>query len=214
MPSFQTMFRATVMLGLGVVAVKGWHLYGPTNEQVKIAVAHGMEMIRNTIESHQGDYADSLPDPRATPRATEPKQPIAVPTPSPLTMPSAAPLAETEAPKLLPDRGAAPAPVTPPPAEPVSSLGNLEVNGSSAADRMPELMSRLQKLGAADTSLAPWGNDGHLYRFSCRAPLANAPAMTQHFESVADQPTVAVEQVLAKVEAWQVAQRDGGTLRY
>ena len=56
-------------------------------------------------------------------------------------------------------------------------------------------MSRLQKLGAADTNLAPWGSDGHMYRFSCRAPLANAPAMTQHFESVADQPTVAVEQV-------------------
>jgi hypothetical protein len=79
---------------------------------------------------------------------------------------------------------------------------------------MPELMSRLQKLGAADTNLAPWGSDGHLYRFTCRAPLASAPAMTKHFESVADQPTAAIEQVLAKVEAWQVAQRDGGTLRY
>jgi hypothetical protein len=38
--------------------------------------------------------------------------------------------------------------------------------------------------------------------------------MTQHFESVAPEPAVAVEQVIAKVEAWQVAQRDGGTLRY
>ena len=38
--------------------------------------------------------------------------------------------------------------------------------------------------------------------------------MTQHFESVAAEPAAAVEQVLAKVEAWKVAQRDGGTLRY
>jgi hypothetical protein len=75
-------------------------------------------------------------------------------------------------------------------------------------------MSRLQKLGVADTNLAPWGSDGHLYRFTCRAPLANAPALAQHFECVAEQPDAAVEQVLAKVEAWQVAQRDGGTLRY
>jgi hypothetical protein len=79
---------------------------------------------------------------------------------------------------------------------------------------MPELMSRLQKMGAADTNLSPWGSEGHLYRFSCRAPLVNAPAMTQHFESVATEPAAAVEQVIAKVEAWQVAQRDGGTLRY
>lgn len=79
---------------------------------------------------------------------------------------------------------------------------------------MPQLMSKLQQLGAADTNLAPWGNDGHMYRFTCKAPLANAPAMTQHFESVAAEPTLAVEQVVAKVEAWRVAQRDGGQLRY
>ena len=34
--------------------------------------------------------------------------------------------------------------------------------------------------------------------------------MTQHFESVAAEPALAVEQVVAKVEAWQIAQRDGG----
>jgi hypothetical protein len=211
MPSFQTLFRATVMLGVGVVAVKGWQLYGPTNEQVKVSVAHGVEVIRNTIQSHQHEYADSLPDPRTAPHASDPKQPIAAPAPAPLALPPAAPLAQAEAPKLLPDRVAAPVPVTPLPA---ASVSPTSPNASSANDRLPELMSRLQKLGAADTNLAPWGSDGHLYRFSCRAPLASAPAMTQHFESVADQPTAAVEQVLAKVEAWQVAQRDCGTLRY
>ncbi len=75
-------------------------------------------------------------------------------------------------------------------------------------------MKRLEQLGAADTHLSPWGSEGQLFRFSCRAPLANAPTMTQHFESVAAEPSLAVEQVVAKVEAWRVAQRDGGTLRY
>jgi hypothetical protein len=212
MPSFQTLFRATVMLGVGVVAVKGWHLYGPTNEQVKTIVAHGVEMIRNTVQSHQGDYAGSLPDPRTAPRPNEPKQPMVAAAPAPMIMPPPAAVAETEAPKLLPDRGAAPAAVTPPATVPAPPSGGGDAD--SAADRMQQLMSRLQKLGAADTNLASWGSDGHLFRFSCRAPLASAPAMTQHFESVAEQPTAAVEQVLAKVEAWQVAQRDGGMLRY
>ncbi|HEX4412947.1 MAG TPA: hypothetical protein VH107_04910 [Lacipirellulaceae bacterium] len=206
MPSFQTLFRATVMLGVGVVAVKAWQLYGPTNEQVKTLVAHGIEMARNTIQSHQHDYAGAMPDPRTTPRAGEPQQPVIISGSTSVIMPPAAALGQTEAPKLLPDRGAAPAaaPATPP----------IDATAKNAPDRVSELMSRLQKLGAADTNLAPWGSDGHLYRFSCRAPLASAPAMTQHFESVADQPAAAVEQVLAKVEAWQVAQREGGTLRY
>jgi hypothetical protein len=205
MPSFQTLFRAVVMLGVGVVAVKGWQLYGPTNEKVKTVVAQGVDMLRNAVQSRQQSTADALPDPRTTPRVGDTKQPAVSTAPAPMVMPTA-PLAQAEAPKLLPDRGPAPGPASPPPSA-VSPIAGV-------SDRMPELMSRLQKLGAADTNLAPWGSDGRLYRFSCRAPLANAPAMTQHFESVAEQPTAAVEQVLAKVEAWQVAQRDGGTLRY
>jgi hypothetical protein len=205
MPSFQTLFRAVVMLGVGVVAVKGWQLYGPTNEKVKSVVTQGVDMLRNAVQSRQAT-ADALPDPRMTPRANDAKQPAVSIAPAPVVMPPTVPLAQTEAPKLLPDRGAAPGPASLAPSA-VSPI-------ASAGDRMPELISRLQKLGAADTNLAPWGSDGRLYRFSCRAPLASAPAMTQHFESVAEQPTAAVEQVLAKVEAWQVAQRDGGTLRY
>ena len=114
-------------------------------------------------------------------------------------------MSHAEAPKLLPDQGAAPL-------TPISAPSATQPVGT--ADHLPELMSRLQKLGAADTNLAPGEATG-----ICTASVAGLrwltpPAMTQHFESVADQPTTAVEQVLAKVEAWQVAQRDGGTLRY
>jgi hypothetical protein len=162
-------------------------------------------MLRNAVQSHQQAAADASPDPRTMLHANEIKQLAVSITPAPVTVTPGAMLG-TEAPKLLSDRASTsgPAAVAPPTAP----------SASTAGDRLPELMSRLQKLGAADTNLAPWGSDGRLYRFSCRAPLANAPSMTQHFESVAEQPAAAVEQVLAKVEAWQVAQRDGGTLRY
>jgi hypothetical protein len=205
MPSTQTFFRLLVMVGIGVVAVKGWHLYGPTNEQVKKTVTQAVEVVRGAISSRQQSTADAKPDPRLTPRPSDVNQSAMTMAPAPAAVTPSTPMSQAEAPKLLTDQGAAPiTPISPtaisPPAGPT--------------DRLPGLMSRLQKLGAADTNLARWGSDGHMYRFSCRAPLASAPAMTQHFESVADQPTVAVEQVLAKVEAWQVAQRDGGTLRY
>ena len=46
MPSTQTFFRLSVMVGVGVVAVKGWHLYGPTNEQVKNGSHASVEVVR------------------------------------------------------------------------------------------------------------------------------------------------------------------------
>ena len=204
MPSFRTFFRAVVMAVVVAVGVKAWHLYGPTNEQVKSAVTQGIEMVQSAIQSRQQSSASITPDPRvAAPAASNSNLSPAPLTAAPVLTPQSAPLTQTEAPKLLPESGASPAAaIQLPPATPESG------------DRLPTLMSRLQQLGAADTNLAAWGNGGNLFRFTCRAPLANAPTMTQHFESVAAEPALAVEQVIAKVEAWQVAQRDGGQLRY
>jgi hypothetical protein len=205
MPSTQTFFRLLVMVGIGVMAVKGWHLYGPTNEQVKKTVTQAVEVVQGAINSRRQSTADTALDPRLAPAASNVNQPAVTMAPAPAILPSPTPTSQAEAPKLLMDRGASS----------ISPTSSADVSPPAGpTDRLPELMSRLQKLGAADTNLAPWGSDGHMYRFSCRAPLASAPAMTQHFESVADQPTIAVEQVLAKVEAWQVAQRDGGKVRY
>jgi hypothetical protein len=81
-------------------------------------------------------------------------------------------------------------------------------------DRVKLLMSRLEQLGGTDPKVAPWGSSGHLFRCCCQAPLANSSAVTQHFESVAGEPALAVEEVVAKVEAWRTAQRAGGVLRY
>ena len=204
MPSFRTMFRAVVMVTVGAIAVKGWLLYGPTNEQVKSAVTQAIDMAHSAMQGREPGNKGGTNDPRLTPQlgaAPTSTAPIASAPALPLSMPG-----QGEAPKLL-QNVANQGPITP--------VVEAAVDGAATTgDRMPQLMSRLQQLGAADTSLAPWGSDGQMYRFSCKAPLASAPTMTQHFESVAAEPALAVEQVVAKVEAWRVAQRDGGQLRY
>jgi hypothetical protein len=201
MPSFTTIFRAVVMVVVGAVAVKGWQLFGPTNEQVKKTVAQAIEMAKSVLPTEETQNKNAMPDPRSAGPQLGANQ-----APPTLTAQAPASVGQTEAPKLLPSTDAAPGTAlnqaqVPPPVAPAQSL-------MASGDRMPELMARLQKLGADDTKLAPWGSTGRLYRFSCRAPLVRTPAMTQHFESVATEPTMAVEEVLAKVEAWHVAQRD------
>jgi hypothetical protein len=204
MPSLQTIFRAVVMVLVGMIAIKAWQLYGPTNEQAKTAITKLIDVVQQALHSRQ-QAASSDPDPRlAAPRVNDPNQLPAPVAATPVLAPQPAPLTQ-EAPKLLPQSG------SPPAAASVGPLAGPAEKTSQAStgsgDRMPELMSRLEQLGAADTNLSPWGSGGKMYRFSCRAPLASAPTMTQHFESVAAEPIVAVEQVVAKVEAWRVQLR-------
>jgi hypothetical protein len=209
MPSFQTLFRAVVLIVVGVVGVKAWKLYGPTNEQVNTTVAQVIETVQSTVESWQQPTANLPPDPR-TGAAPMAQAPLAS---TPATPP--VPLAQTDAPKLLPQATES-APSTPATVQPADAPANdampspVPVGG----DRAQQLVSRLQQLGAADTKLAPWGNDGNLYRFSCRAPVVNAPALTQHFESIAADPAAAVQEVLLKVESWHIAQRNSAGGRY
>jgi hypothetical protein len=210
MPSMQTIFRAVVMVVVGAVVVKGWQLYGPTNEQVKKTFVQGKEMVNSFIDSHQQDSGNVMTDPRLAPprpgMGNSGSAPVAMA--SPLAAPT--PMAQTEAPKLLPESvvappmQAAPAPITP---AATATPFDKSTQATDSTDRVSELISHLRQLGAAETNLTPWGG-GKLYRFSCRAPLASAPAMTQHFESVAAEPEKAVAEVVAKVEAWRVAQRD------
>ena len=210
MPSFQTLFRAVVMVVIGVVGFKAWKLYGPTNEQVKSTASHVVELVQSAIQSRQ-PAPNAAADPRVAAPQLTPSQGSAVAAPP---MSPSSPI-QGEAPKLLAQGDAVPVVNNPPAEVPSAPAGSPVVAGApGSGDRVSELMARLQQLGAAETKLAPWGSDGRLYRFSCRAPLPSAPTMTQHFESVAAEPAAAVEQVLAKVEAWKVAQRDDGTLRY
>lgn len=214
MPSFQTILRATVMAAVIAVVVKGWQLYGPTNEQVKSAVTQATDVGRAILDRWKQEPKAAVEDPRlAVPRGQLLTPPVMPPSAAQAAVPPLLPAIQPEAPKLLLEQSAAtaerPNPPTTAVANPPASSANI-----GTKDRMPELMSRLAQLGAADTNMVTWGDGGQMYRFSCRAPLTNAPIMMQHFESVAAEPTQAVEQVVAKLEAWRVAQRDGGTLRY
>ena len=210
MPSMQTMFRAVVMVVVGAIVVKGWMLYGPTNEQVKKTYAQGKELVSSFIDSHQQGSNNEITDPRlASPRPAvgSPGSASVAATP-PLAPPI--PMAQTEAPKLLPESTAIPPmQAAPAPTAPTATASPFDksTQATDSTDRVSEQISHLRQLGASETNLTPWGG-GKMYRFSCRAPLASAPAMTQHFESVAAEPEKAVAEVVAKVEAWRVAQRD------
>jgi hypothetical protein len=65
------------------------------------------------------------------------------------------------------------------------------------------LLAELTKLGVHEPKLAPWGSGGQLYRFCCRATWGQSPQISRHFESVAAEPAVAVEKVLAQVTSWR-----------
>jgi hypothetical protein len=211
MPSFTTIYRAAVMLAVGAIVVKGWQLYGPSAEQVKSTFVSAVDMAETALKSREQTNEEVPPVPNSggaaprftitpesksgdaiAPPLTAQSQPAAITTPADVGPNAAAPTSQepiAQAPDVK-----SPAPI-----------GN--------DDRLPALMSRLEQLGVAEPKLAAWGSSGHLYRFCCRAPVANSPAVTQHFESVAAEPAVAVEQVVAKVEAWRTAQRSNSVLR-
>jgi hypothetical protein len=212
MPSFQTIYRAIVMLAVGVIVVKGWQLYGPSADQVKSAAMSAMDMAETAWKNWQKPGEASRP---AT-DAQESAPPFAKATQQPAATASLAPSAPllSQAPSSVVPANAVPAasipasqPTIVPPTEQVSQAS------TATDDRMPALLSRLEQLGATDPKVAPWGSSGHLYRCSCGAALANSPAFTQHFESVATEPALAVEQVVAKVETWRTARRDDAALR-
>ena len=195
MPSFTTIYRAIVMVAAGVIVVKGWQLYGPTTEQLKSAGVRTIELASAVWNQTQsaGPSNDA-----ADPRLAAPVVPAAATAPNNVNEP--APLLS--------------------PAAPTEAAADQLVNATSAQadnreidDRLPPLYSRLKELGVSEPQLAAWGSSGEMYRFCCRAALADTPAFTRHFEAVASEPVGAVEQVVAKVEAWRAIQRDAGDLR-
>lgn len=212
MPSFTTVYRAVVMIAIGAIVVKGWQLYGPSADQVKSAAVSAMDMAQAAMKNSQSPNAEAH---SAADRGGS-APPFATTTQAE-TANSAAPAT----PSLIPtnNTGSLPVAVSPTPSfsqtmEPTTPSGEKTTQASAANDtRLPALLSRLERLGVAEPKLAPWGSSGHLYRFCCQAAWKDSPAFTQHFESVADEPAQAVEQVVAKVEAWRTAQRSGDPLR-
>lgn len=210
MPSITTLSRALVLVVIGAIIFKGWHLYGPSAEQVKAAAVSAAETAEATWKNWQPKGDETPPEPKAQGAA-----PVFAGGAQLTTEQSAAPIA----PPLTPTNPTTAMAQTPvgtatPKLEPVAPASETAPQVSSAnEERLPALLSRLEKLGAADPKLAAWGSSGNLYRFCCRAAMNDSPAFTQHFESVAGEPELAVEQVLAKVEAWRTARLASTTLR-
>ena len=63
---------------------------------------------------------------------------------------------------------------------------------------------RLRELGAVYSLLEMWNHDNSLYRYHCRIAMAGNPRITRSFEANGNSPETAMEQVLQKVESFQV----------
>ena len=199
------------MLAVGAIVFKGWQMYGPPAEQVKSIAARAVDMAQAAWKNFQAP--DKAAKPAAEPPAGAP--PFAQATQPPAGEVAIAPPAlSTQTLTPSPPAGAIPSTSGPATLGPITPLAETAPATGNHDDRVKTLMSRLEQLGGADPKLAAWGSSGHLFRCCCQAPLANSPAVMQHFESVAADPALAVEQVVAKVEAWRTAQRNGGVLRY
>lgn len=195
MPSLTTVSRAIVMIVAGVIVVKGWQLYGPSNEQVKNFAAAALETAQT---AWNGTAASGNEPPVVDPRSAPPTLAgNAEPRVQPLieSAPQLAPLPKESADSSA-LAGTFPAPVVgAPPA-------------ATDEQMVAKLLAQLQQLGAADAHVVPWGSSGQLYRCFCKAKLAIASPLARHFEAVAGEPTAAVEQVVAKVEAWRTEQQN------
>jgi hypothetical protein len=202
MSSLKTLYRAAVMLATAIIVYKAWQLYGPSFDQLKSGMARALEVAQEALHEAPLERAETDPasiDPRSAPpllaTTLESKAPPSPTTGAPASsLGPHSPPVTTDAPQLL--SGAADAPT--PPAD---------------SEKLPALMSRLEALGVDEPKLAPWGSTGQLYRCCCRASLGDSSAFSRHFESVAEEPAAAVEQVLAKVEAWRLAQHTRSELR-
>ena len=211
MPSLTTIYRAGVMIAVGAIAYKGWQLYGPPTEKVKSVASRAVDMAQTAWNNCRSSGKDSQPAP--APRGSAPS--IAQTLQPPATEGAiVAPPLSTQTLTPSPQTGAIPSTSAATTQAQITPLAQTAPATGTDDDRVKSLMSRLQQLGGSDPKVAAWGSGGHLFRCCCQAPLANSPAVTQHFESVAAEPALAVEQVVAKVEAWQTAQRNGGVLRY
>jgi hypothetical protein len=187
MAAITTLFRAVVMLATLAIVFKGWQLYGPSSEQLRSFAARAVELADEWLATgRQPVPADATPPAVAAPPAWNADA-------------SSATVAMVEPPRLEP--------------APVAQSAPAEQPGDDDQRRLQALLAWLERLGARDTELQPWGASGQLYRFTCRASWADTPKYTRHFESVAAEPLLAVEQVASKVDAWRSAQRGSTQLR-
>jgi hypothetical protein len=197
MSPLRTIYRVIVMIAAGVVVVMGWQLYGPPTEKVKAFAVSAIERAQaawnNSQEQTPPETLAEDPRPQSAPLiASEPGVPGA----------NAAAFATGNEPTAAPELSVSNDAAAPTAATPSTELLAVE----QESDRLPQLLAQLEQIGGAKPELGEWGSSGHLYRCSCRAHLSDSPAFVRHFEAVAEEPAAAVEQVVARVEAWRAEQ--------
>ncbi len=203
MATMTTVYRAAVMVATGVIVVKGWQLYGPSTEQVKTFAASALAKAQAALDpaGQKSESQAGIADPRTlSPQLVAPP---AIP---------AAPALSTNLnsqPEIDPIGAAPVAPIATASSEtPSVGVNPVEQPAVDAAvNRVSPLLARLEELGGSDAQVSEWGSGGELFRCCCRAKMATDSPLARHFEAVASEPAVAVEQVVAKVEAWRTEQQ-------
>jgi hypothetical protein len=204
MATMTTVYRAAVMVATGVIVVKGWQLYGPSTEQVKTFAASALAKAQAAL-----DPAGQKPESQAgiaDPRTLSPQ----------LAAPSAIPAAPALSTNLNPQPEIGPigadtaAPIATGPGQRSSAAEPSAVEqpaADTAINGVSPLLARLEELGGADAQVSEWGSGGELFRCCCRAKMGTDSPLARHFEAIASEPALAVEQVVAKVEAWRTQQQ-------
>jgi hypothetical protein len=198
MPTVTTIYRAIVMIAVAVIVVKGWQHLGPTTEQVATFGMRALDAANVAWEKLQPDSQSATlsDDPRVSVAPAAAADPTNDLSPAPLF------------------------PAAPAPTNLNAQVGEAPVNENSQSlstaatsdGRLSSLYSRLEELGTSKPQLSSWGIDGRMYRCQCRAALADNSSAARHFEAVAVEPFAAVQQLLAKVEAWRLTQRSNSAL--
>lgn len=208
MPSFTTMFRATVMVAAGAGAFKGWQAYGPPTEKVKSVAMRAVDMAQAAWKNYQNPAHENQPsaDPPSVAPLAQAAGDMTITAP-PLAAQTLTPSTPIDSPAIGSTSTMTPI-ASQPPAAPSTTIP------SSDDERVRTLLARLEQLGGSSSTVAAWGSSGHLFRCCCQAPVTESAAVKQHFEAVAAEPALAVEQVVAKIEASRLAQRTPAGLRY
>jgi hypothetical protein len=224
MESLRTVFRLAVMLAAIGIGYQAWQHFGPPAEQLKEFAVRALDSARSALASPDADDGGSAAlaaDPRPMAPAIAAPIPTTVPEASGQVMQAQAlePVGQASVVDPVAAPALAPAP-TPIPARnrPVDVAvggGSVSVENEESVgneDPMKSLYARLKQLGARRPQLSPWGSGGQLYRFSCQMSIAGVEDFNRHFDAIAAEPQVAVEEVIAKVEAWRNGQQETARL--
>jgi hypothetical protein len=190
------------MLAAAILIVNAWQSYGLTGAQLKSLASRALQVAT------KGKEEAKLAEKNADLVSVEQSQPPLFP-PLAKAATSAAVTGETPSAGSLLQHPNQPAGVsaTPEIDGRRSTVADDVIISGPEAERFPALLTRLESLGGMEAKLTPWGSTRRLYRFSCRAAIGELPSHSRHFESVADQPLIAVEDVVAKVSVWRMAQQ-------